>query len=80
MADWFIVPPRLGDSRPYCQEATPSRSPQTLANLWQVTLRGRPGEVLCLVEHSLSYSNPAELQERMSGLANAASNVARSPR
>jgi hypothetical protein len=32
------------------------------------------------VEHSISYSNPTELQERIFRLADAASNVARLPR
>jgi hypothetical protein len=37
-----------------------------------MALRAVAGDALCLVEHSMSYSNPTELQDRISNLAMAA--------
>src|SRR5512132_1335265 len=51
-----------------------------LANLWQMALRAEVDDALCLVVHSISYSNPAELHERLSMLADAASDIARPSR
>jgi hypothetical protein len=45
---------------------------ETLANLWQAALSGSAVDALCLVEHSMSYSNPTELHDRISALASAA--------
>ena len=45
---------------------------ETLANLWHAALSRSAADVLCLVEHSMSYSNPTEMHDRMSNLAAAA--------
>jgi hypothetical protein len=37
-----------------------------------MVLYGNPADALCLVEHSMSYSNPTEMRDRMSDLAAAA--------
>ena len=44
-----------------------------LANLWQMALRAGVEVALCLVEHSMSNSNPTELYERIAMLDSVAS-------